>query len=313
MEFTPHLLLKNPHIQTLYPTLKKQNPSLDFTKERFILSDEDFIEPYWYKKDPTKPIVVLLHGLGGSYKSPYIPQLMQNLSHSGFSPVLMHFRGALTPNDTPRSYHSGEIWDLREFLLSLKRYNQPIALVGFSLGANVTLKYLAAFQKDPLVEQAIAVSTPFKLEICAKKLNVGFAKIYQNHLLKDLKKMLLQKAKRFDIGLTQTQIQQIQNFVEFDELYTAPIHGFKNAKDYYEQSSSFFILDQIQTPTTLIHAKDDPFMTQEVLPKLENLSSAITPLFYSHGGHVGFVAGSWSNPSYFLDDTIPTLLHRRVW
>ncbi len=311
--FHPPLYLKNRHIQTLFATLFKKKELLKFEKETFWLSDGDFIEPFWYKKDLSKPVVVILHGLGGSYRSPYISSLMQNLAKNGYSPVVMHFRGCGDkPNNSARSYHSGDTQDLREFLQSLHVNQKELYAIGFSLGANVLLKYLGEEQERSLVAKAVAISTPFKLDICANEINKGFSKIYQNHLLKDLKPLLAQKAKYFDIGLSLQQIQNIKTFWEFDELYTAPVHGFKNAQEYYRLSSSFYYLKDIRTKTLIIHAKDDPFMSEDALPQQKDLSKSIQFKLYDHGGHVGFIEGNVQKPIYFLDRFIPQYLQKKA-
>ncbi|NPA66301.1 MAG: hydrolase [Epsilonproteobacteria bacterium] len=307
--FNPPFYLQNKHIQTLFPTVFKKNPLVDFEQEIFVLSDGDFLEPFWLNKDLSKPIVILLHGLGGSYRSPYIPSLMQALSQNGFSPVLMHFRGCGTkPNNTKRSYHSGDTQDLREFLESLHVKQKELYAIGFSLGANVLLKYLGEEKEHSLISKAVAVSTPFKLDICADEINKGFSKIYQNHLLKDLKPLLAQKAKQFDIGLSQQQIQNIRTFWEFDELYTAPIHGFKDVYDYYNRSSSFGYLRSIQTKTLLIHAQDDPFMNKNVIPTKNDLSPTTTLELNRYGGHVGFIEGNFQKPIYWIDKRVVAYL-----
>ena len=308
--FQPTFFLKNRHLQTLYPTLMKKNPSLKYSIEEFTLSDGDFLELFWYKKNLNKKIVILLHGLGGSYRSPYIPSLMQSLYYAGFSPVLVHFRGCGTkPNNLPRSYHSGDTGDISEVIDRLAVQNDNIFLIGFSLGANVALKYLAEKKDTTPVKKAIAVSTPFKLDICSTQIDKGFAKIYQYRLLQQLKSMLLEKKRRFELPFSKKQIQSIQNFWEFDALYTAPIHGFKNAKHYYDTSSSYYILKKITTPTLLIHAEDDPFMTPEVLPKKDSLPAKVTLQLLKHGGHVGFVSGSFFKPCYWLDRRITEFLN----
>jgi len=300
--FQPSAFLKNRHIQTLFPTLFKKKDSLEFTKEVFTLSDGDFLEPFWYKKDLSKPVVVILHGLGGSYRSPYISSLMQNLAKNGYSPVVMHFRGCGDrPNNSARSYHSGDTQDLREFIQSLHVNQKELYAIGFSLGANVLLKYLGEEKEHSLIRKAIAVSTPFKLDICANELNKGFSKIYQKHLLKTLKPLLEQKASYYDVRLKPQQIKEINSFWEFDELYTAPIHGFETATQYYTNSSSFHFLKYIQTPTLIIHAKDDPFMNEESLPQESDLSKSIKFELYDHGGHVGFVEGSFFKPTFWVD------------
>jgi predicted alpha/beta-fold hydrolase len=303
-------IFKNKHIQTLYPSILKKKTNLKYLVEEFRLNDGDFLEIFWYEKDLSKPVVVILHGLDGSYKSPYIPSLVKTLHQNGFCAVIMHFRGCGTkPNNKVRSYHSGDTKDLSEFLNSL--HSKEIYAIGFSLGANVLLKYLGETKEASLIKKAIAVSTPFKLDICSNEINKGFSKFYQYILLKNLKKMLLYKQKRFNLNLSPKKIKKIKTFWEFDELYTAPIHGFKSAMDYYKKSSSYFYLKNITTPSLIIHAKDDPFMNQTVIPTKKDISSSITLEVYQNGGHVGFVSGSFFKPEFFIDKKAVEFLKRQ--
>ena len=306
MSFSPTSFLINPHFQTLYPSLFKKNPTLEFEIEELVVSDGDFLELFWFKKDTTKPVVIVLHGLGGSAKSAYIPSLVLTLHKNGFSPVVMHFRGCGTkPNNTPRSYHSGDTKDLSEAVEYLYKQTKQLYGIGFSLGANVLLKYLGEQKENSLIKKAMAVSPPMKLDVCSTCINSGFSRLYQHILLQDLKKFLLEKSKRFDleklIGLSREKINKITTFWEFDELYTAPIHGFDSAKEYYQLSSSFYYLKNITTKTLLLHAKDDPFMSSAVIPKVEDVSSSVTLEITDRGGHVGFVEGGFFTPSYYID------------
>ncbi len=306
MRFTTSGFLKNKHLQTLYAPLFKKNPKLTYEEEKFVLEDNDFLDIFWYKKDLSKTVVVLLHGLDGSYRSAYIPSLMHTLAQNGFSPVLMHFRGCSgTPNNTARSYHSGDTRDLEEFLTFLKRSHvKHIFAIGFSLGANVLLKYLGETKELSSINAAIAVSPPLKLDICAQTMQRGFSRFYQFMILKNLKKMVLEKTTRFGLekyGITKERIKKVKDFKEFDELYTAPLHGFKDANDYYRHSSSFYYLKAIPTPTLLIHAKDDPFMDLRVIPSANDISNYVRLELYDHGGHVGFVSGSLFKPIWWID------------
>jgi predicted alpha/beta-fold hydrolase len=306
--------LKNRHFQTLYSSFFKKSPNLNFDIQRFELSDGDFVDCYWYKTHLSKkntPIVVLFHGLAGSYRSPYIQTTMQKLSDAGFNSVLMHFRGCSTqPNRVARSYHSGETEDAKAFLAHLKQ-KFPHALlfgVGYSIGGNMLLKLLGEMKEGSPFAKAISISAPLQLDICADVIDKGFSKIYQYVLLKSLKKSLLYKYKTFNmkslIKNGEKQIKQIKTFWEFDDIYTAPIHGFKTAKNYYKKCSSKQFLKDIKTPTLIIHAKDDPFMSIEILPTADELSQDVKLELYQNGGHVGFISGTIFSPKYWLEDRI---------
>jgi predicted alpha/beta-fold hydrolase len=312
--FKPPFLLKNTHFQTIYPALFSKFKNLEIEVEKFKLSDKDFVECVWHNK-PTKnskkPIVTLFHGLAGGFNSPYIQRAMSTLGANGFSIVLMHFRGCgKEMNSLPKSYHSGETEDAKEWFKSLqKRYpSTPLFAIGYSLGGNMLLKLLGEVGNDSPLKACISISAPMQLEISADKMNHGFSKLYQYHLMKNLKRDLLIKYKMHDmqslIGISENDVKNLKTFWEFDEAYTAPIHGFKSAYDYYKKSSSKQFLKNIKTNTLIIHAVDDPFMTPKILPNKSELSTSIKLEVYPNGGHVGFVAGSVFKPKYWLEERI---------
>ncbi|MEA2098713.1 MAG: hydrolase [Campylobacterota bacterium] len=313
-QFKPAFGLSNRHIQTLYSSFFRKSLKLDFKIEKFELPDGDGVDCYWYEKpdkNSSKPIVILFHGLAGSYKSPYIQGTMQKLSELGFSSVVMHFRGCSgEANKLPRAYHSGDTGDSTLWIQNVKK-NFPTSklfAIGYSLGGNMLLKYLGEKKEDSLLDGAISVSAPLQLDICANKMDKGFSKVYQKHLITNLKLPLEEKYNKHDmeslIGLKKESIKKIRTFWEFDEVYTAPIHGFESAKDYYTKSSSKQFLKDIKTPTLIIHSIDDPFMTPEILPNKDELSESIKLEISSNGGHVGFISGSLFKPSFWLEDRV---------
>ncbi len=272
------------------------------------------MECYWHKvphHTTNTPIVVLFHGLTGSYESPYILGTIQELQKAGFSSVVMHFRGCSgVDNLLPRSYHSGDSKDADEYITHLKENYPDSKLfgVGYSLGANMLLKLLGEKANKNYLHAAVAVSAPMRLEICANRMNHGFSRYYQHRLVKDLNMVVDRKYDKHDmqsfLKLARNDIKTIKTFWDFDEVYTAPIHGFSSAKDYYTKCSSNQFLKTIQTNTLIIHSKDDPFMTEEVLPSKDDISGAITLEVYEHGGHVGFISGSFFKPEYWLEKRI---------
>ena len=322
MNFQPSFLLKNRHIQTIYASLFRKLPPLDFEVETFWLSDGDFIEAYWHKiteHTNTTPIVILFHGLAGSYKSPYIQGAVAALGSVGFSTVVMHFRGCSgRDNLKARSYHSGETHDAKEFLATVHaRYPQAkLFAVGYSLGANMLLKLLGEEKDNSLLSAAVAVSAPMLLDVSASQMNKGLSHFYQRLLLKDLNAALEKKYAKHDmqklIGLEKKDIKKLKNFRLFDEAYTAKINGFDSAQDYYEKSSSKQYLKDIQTPTLIIHAKDDPFMTPEVIPKKEEVSRKVELEILENGGHVGFISGTLFKPRYWLDTRVVSYLQQHL-
>jgi len=322
MNFKPSFLLKNRHLQTIYASLFRRVLVRNFEIETFTLSDGDFLECYWKKIDNhtnTTPVVILFHGLAGSYKSPYIQGTVQKLNEAGFNSVVMHFRGCSgKQNLKPRSYHSGDTQDASEFIQAVsKRYPQAkIFAVGFSLGANMLLKLLGEKRFTCKLTAAVAVSAPMLLDKCATHMNRGFAKFYQKLLLKSLQHDLEKKYDTFAmeklIHLKRNEIKKLKNFWEFDNAYTAPVHGFCSAQEYYTKSSSRQFLKFISIPTLIIHAKDDPFMPPEILPEYNEIASAVELEVSEFGGHVGFVSGNIFHPEYWMEKRVVEFFYLRA-
>ena len=312
--FKPAFGLANRHFQTLYSSFFRKSLDLDFEIEKFELLDGDFVDCYWYEKPDSgssKPIVILFHGLAGSYKSPYIQGTMKKLSQNGFASVLMHFRGCSEEeNRLPRAYHSGDSGDSSAWIQSVKdRFpSSKLFAIGYSLGGNMLLKLTGEYgDKSPLTA-VVSVSAPLQLDICADSINSGFSKIYQKHLVGNLNTQLEEKYNKHNIesliGLKKEEVKKIKTFWEFDDIYTAKIHGFDSAQDYYTKSSSKQFLVKIKTPTLIIHSTDDPFMTPKILPTTDELSDFVKLELSSNGGHVGFIGGTIFKPSFWLEDRI---------
>jgi len=312
--FRPAFGLKQRHLQTLFPAVFRKQPRPEIEVECFELADGDFVDCFWHHKphkDSQIPIVVLFHGLEGSFDSPYIQGMMHALNKNGFSSVLMHFRGCSGRlNRLPRSYHSGDTADAKLWLESLsQRYPaNPLFTVGFSLGGNMLLKLLGEWGQLSPIRAAVSVSAPLQLDVCADQMNRGFSRLYQYILMRELKHSLLKKYQRDKIGsligLSEKEVKQLKSFWAFDDVYTGPIHGFKSATDYYQKSSAKQYLKDIVTKTLLIHALDDPFMTQEVVPDKEDVSAQVQIELLTYGGHLGFISGSLLKPEYWLEKRI---------
>ncbi|NOQ31608.1 MAG: hydrolase [Helicobacteraceae bacterium] len=312
--FKTSFALQNRHVQTLYSSLFRKERTLETTIEKFELSDGDFVECFWYNKPPTNsstPIAILFHGLEGSYKSPYIQGVMLELQKEGIASVLMHFRGCSgVPNRFARAYHSGDTADALEWITYVKKSfkNSKLFGVGYSLGANMLLKLLGELKENSLLSGAVSVSAPLQLDLSANKMNSGFSKFYQYHLLRSLRRSLKAKYNDHDmstlIKLQRSKVKELSSFWEFDDVYTAKIHGFSSASEYYEKSSAKQFLKDIRTPTLIIHALDDPFMTPAILPKSSELSKSVTMQVSANGGHVGFIGGSFLKPEFWLEKRV---------
>ncbi|WP_455757224.1 hydrolase [Sulfurimonas sp.] len=316
--FRPAFGMKNRHIQTLYSSIFRKNKEPKVEIEKFILNDGDFLECYWNKANnphANTPIVILFHGLAGSFKSPYIQGMMNSLSEAGFNSVLMHFRSCSGEmNKLPRSYHSGETGDAAEFISSVKKRFPHAKLfgIGYSLGGNMLLKLLGEQGQNSLLDGAVSVSAPMQLDICANVMNKGFSRFYQYHLIKSLKTSLIEKYTMHDmkslIGIDIDEVKKIKTFWEFDGAYVAPIHGFNSAQDYYTKSSSKRYLRDIRRKTLIIHALDDPFMNNNILPTQTEITKHISLEVSKYGGHVGFISGTIFKPKYWLDSRIINFL-----
>ncbi len=292
--FKPAWWLRNPHLQTLYAARLHSPPQNIIRHERLELPDGDFLDLAWADNSPQKPIVLLLHGLTGSMQSHYIQRSLKTISDQGWRGVLMHFRGCSgEPNRLERGYHSGETNDLDIVITKLLQENPnvPIFVVGFSLGGNVLLKYLGE-TLNKKIKGAVAISIPFELRKSVMHLSQGFSRIYQKHLVQELKRYHHNKCKRIPTLSSLTSLEQIHTLFDFDDRITAPLHGFEDANDYYQKSSSRQYLKSIKVPTLILQAQDDPFVPQEAMPTLHELSEYVTLELTEHGGHVGFMEGT---------------------
>lgn len=292
-DFKPSWWLRSPHLQTLWPVFFKKRHQLDLIDEQVELEDGDFLDLCWSKSSSDK-VVLVLHGLEGSIASHYINGIIHELECSGCRPVLMHFRGCSgRVNRLARAYHSGETGDL-DFIVNYikdKTGHFPHAAVGYSLGANVLLKWLGETGESNPLKKAVAVSVPFRLHDAAKRLEKGVSKIYREHLLKSLRQTYIEKFNKIKSPLD-VDVNQLKSFWDYDDQVTAPLHGFSGAQEYYDKCSSRQYLKNIAVPTRVVHALDDPFMFDTTVPDAEELNHNIDLLIATHGGHVGFVSGS---------------------
>ena len=300
--------------------MRKTPPPPGLRRERLLTPDHDFIDIDWCGEGK-QPLIILLHGLTGSSQSGYIKGLQRILLAHGFRSVALNFRGCSGEyNHSARCYHSGETEDIHFLYQTLRQRepDTPFAAIGFSLGGNVLLKWLGEQGNTLKLFAAIAVSVPLVLSTCATKLDNGFSKIYRKNLLSELKHYVRAKQQHLEmLGKRQEaakieelgDLSRIKSFWEYDDRVVARLHGFKDVQDYYQRSSSRQFLKSIAIPTLLIQAVDDPFMTEDVLPDLDELSSSIHLEITQGGGHVGFIAGAIPfKPLYWLEQRIPEFL-----
>ncbi len=319
--FKPAWWLSNHHLQTIYPALIRKAPTPpEYHRERLVTPDNDFID-IDYCGSGDQPLVMLIHGLTGSSQSGYIKGLQSCLLKQGYRSAVLNFRGCSgQSNNTARCYHSGETEDIDFFYqtLRLREPETPMAAVGFSLGGNVLLKWLGEKGEELNLVAAVAVSVPLLLGICATKLDRGFSKFYRVNLLKELKEYMELKLQHLEsLGKTEEiakilalgDLSGIKSFWQYDDRVVAKLHQFEDVHDYYQRSSSRQYLKKIAVPTLVIQSADDPFMTAEVLPELNELSSKVHLEVSQYGGHVGFISGSNPlKPVYWLEQRIPEFL-----
>jgi uncharacterized protein len=304
--FKPAWWLPNPHLQTLWPPIfRRPNKNLKLERERFELPDGDFVDVDWVGRHEKGPLILILHGLEGSIQSHYATGMLQAAINEGWRGAFMHFRGCSgEPNRLPRSYHSGETGDVR-YITSMLYDREPdleMAAIGFSLGGNVLLKWMGETGKRNPLKAAIAVSVPFELHKAASRIRHGFSRFYQWYFIRCLRERLTHKFQGQRTPLDLSIFHHVHTMYDFDNQITAPLHGFNGVDEYYSIASSRQYLRNIQVPTLLLHAKDDPFMSEDVIPSIEELSPMVTLEVTEAGGHVGFVGGKYPwRPEYWLE------------
>ena len=315
--FRPARWLRNRHAQTVFPSLPwswRVRPQL--RREVLELPDGDVTAVDWVveteETPKTAPLLVILHGLESSADSAYARMLMMAAAERQWRCCVLHFRDCGDyRNLLPRRYHAGETGDVRHFVGKLEQEGQygPIVAVGYSLGGNVLLKYLGETGADSPLKGAAAVSVPLNLHACSEALNKGISRGYQRHLLKRMKEAVERKFDRHTAAFDWQRAMNATTFAEFDDAVTAPLHGFANKDDYYDKCSSVHFLKDIQTPTLIVNALDDPFMTPGAIPEADRLSEYVTLEVSDHGGHVGFIEGGlpW-RPRFYLPGRLISFL-----
>ena len=257
-------------------------------------------------------ICLILHGLEGSLESHYSGPLIQAATRAEQLAVFMHFRGCSgEPNRLPRRYHSGDTADLAFVIKTIQQHypDRNIHAVGVSLGGNILLKYLGEQGNVHPLQSAVAISVPYDLANGAETLKHGTARIYQRHLLGSLQRRYYEKANYMELPIPVYARSRIDTIYDFDDLVTAPLHGFRSAEDYYQRSSSRQFIPGIRIPTLLIHAEDDPLMTPDVIPTSNELPPCVQFDLCTHGGHVGFIQGQLPlHADYWLDQRVESWL-----
>jgi predicted alpha/beta-fold hydrolase len=311
--------LRGGHAQTIWPYLLPR-PAVRFRRERVETPDGDFWDFDWVDaaEDARAPLIALFHGLEGSSDSHYARALMALLAERGLRGVVAHYRGCSgEANRLPRAYHSGDHEELEAMLGAIRGRipaPTPIYAVGVSVGGSVLINWLGRRKGAAArtVAAAAAVSTPLDLEAAGIAIAKGLNRIYTRNFLGTLKPKSLAMARRFPGLLDDARIRRARTLRAFDDAVTSLLHGFVDATDYWRRASSKPWLATVAVPTLVLNAKNDPFVPRETLPRSEEVSRDVLLVQPEHGGHAGFLTGSFPGrldwlPRRLLD----FFLHRR--
>lgn len=292
--YQPPFLFRNAHFATIFSaTLRRVNFKIQ-RRERLHLQDGDFIDLDWsFSEEKSKKLIIAMHGLSGNARRPYMLGIAKTFTEQGWDAVGINFRSCSGEiNRLYRSYNAGATEDLAEVISHInKQYSySEIALIGFSLGGNLLLKYLGESPKlSPAIKTAVAVSTPCDLGASLLALEAPKNKLYTQRFEKELKAQLFERQQYFPEKLSKSDISACNSLLAIDELYTSKAHGYKNAADYYKKCSCLQFLPTISIPTLLLNAKNDSFLTAASYPTdIAENSDYLYLEMPEYGGHVGF-------------------------
>lgn len=295
MKYAAPSWLPGGHLQTIYPATCIAKPKVAYRRERWPTPDGDFIDIDFIDGKPDRPFIVLFHGLEGSSDSHYARSLMARATALGWSGAVPHFRGCSGElNHAPRFYHSGDAnevdWIVRRLVGERKKPGTKFYVAGVSLGGNALLRWLGESQHQAeIVDAACAISAPLDLAGGGAALSRGLNMIYTRVFLQTLKPKCLQKLKQFPGLFDRDVMLRARNLYEFDNIVTAPLHGYRDTDDYWHRASAKHVLSDITVPTLVLNAKNDPFLPAHHLPR--TASPTVTLEYPEHGGHVGFAVG----------------------
>ncbi len=290
--YRPGWLYRNAHVSTIIPSTFRRVPAPPYARQRLELPDDDFLDLDWCRTG-SKRVAVLCHGLEGNASRPYMRGMVQALTHAGWDAAAMNFRGCSgSVNRLPRNYHSGATEDLHQVLKAVQNEGyDEMALVGFSLGGNLVLKYLGENPAAvaPAVSAAVTVSVPVDLADTATALVQPRNAIYHGRFMGKLRRKIREKARFLGDENYAAPLVEVRNIVDFDEHFTGPLHGFAGSADYYARNSSQNWLPDIRVPTLLLTSRNDPILGSRCFPRD---AATASPWFHleetTWGGHVGF-------------------------
>ena len=293
-DFAPAWFVRGPHAQTIWGRLTRPRGLVELRRE--ILETPDGDELVLDHLDAEAPTAhfVMMHGLEGSSRSVYMQGLLDAIRRRGQSATAINFRSCARPNRTPRFYHSGETAD---FDFVVRRLPQrPLLAFGASLGGNALLKWLGENPGQDIIAAAATISVPYDLAAGAEYLDTRIGRFYVRRFVSTLSRKVERVVREFPAAAATVDVERAKNaatFREFDDAATAPLHGFRDAEDYWARASSIFFVDKITTPVLCVSALDDPFLPPDVLQRVQRLASpSIEFRVTEKGGHVGFISGT---------------------
>lgn len=291
--YSPPAVLFNRHLETIYPSLLRKVDFMPPERERINTPDDDFLDLDWYRQ-ASKKCVIVSHGLEGNSSRAYIRGMARALFRNGYDVLTWNYRGCSGEiNRQLRFYHSGATDDLHTVVQHACQQYDSIMLIGFSLGGNLTLKYLGEGLAPIEVKKATAFSVPLNLHTSCLELSKPANWVYTRRFLKSLASKV--KAKAFQRKeLNVEKLNRITTLLEFDDHFTGPIHGYRDAVDYYTQCSSIHFLSRITVPTLVVNAQNDPFLSPDCFPGSSEQTPFISFEFPDRGGHVGFAQFDWN-------------------
>lgn len=297
-------------MQTIYSALLTPRPRLTYRRERWTTPDDDFIDLDWIDSaQSAAPLLVLFHGLEGGSRSHYALALMHATRERGWRGVVAHFRGCSgEPNRLPRAYHSGDSEEVDWILRRLRGQagEAPLFALGVSLGGNALLKWAGERGRGAreTVQALAAVSAPMDLRAAGDNLARGFNRLYTRCFLRTLKPKALQKIREYPSISHTEHIKQAITMREYDEAFTAPLHGFAGCDDYWRRASSKPHLAHIAVPTLVINALNDPFLPAAALARGSEVSASVQLDYPATGGHAGFAGGAFPGAHAWLPQRV---------
>lgn len=301
-DYLPKWWLRNGHINTLYTYLYRRQRQPSYIRERWDTIDGDFIDLDFIKNHNRK-LVILSHGLEGGSDSQYIMSISNLLSSKGYDICALNYRSCSGEmNITTTMYHSGFTLDINMIINNIAHHYDDIYLIGYSLGGNMNLKYTTdgIYTVHPKIRKVVSVSAPIDLAGSSKRISSWYNYQYQYNFLQTLNAKMKIKAKIYPDQINIDDLKKVKTLIDFDEYFTGPLHGFDGAQGYYNECNALQFLDNAAIPTLLISSEDDPFLTEDCIPKdIAANNKNVHLIATKYGGHVGFT--TFGSEYYWLD------------